>query len=104
MLRCAAAFRQPVAFSAPQSTAERPKAPPQSARAPGRTTVNNLIPQKDLEMPPDRCLRVAFPPTPVWPSSATLPDTYGVGGRVGVGVAPMWRSTRVLDSYSYSYL
>ena len=26
-----------------------------------------------------------------------------MGGRVGVGVAPMWRSKWVLDSYSYSY-
>ena len=28
--------------------------------------------------------------------------SYDMGGRVGVGVAPMWRSTKVLDSYSYS--
>ena len=29
--------------------------------------------------------------------------SYDMGGRVGVGVAPMWRSTCNLDSYSYSY-
>ena len=33
----------------------------------------------------------------------SIDDTYDMGGRVGVGVAPIWRSNRVLDSYSYSY-
>ena len=33
----------------------------------------------------------------------SIDDTYDMGGRVGVGVAPMWRSTCKLDSYSYSY-
>ena len=30
-------------------------------------------------------------------------DTYDMGRRVGVGVAPIWRSKWVLDPYSYSF-
>ena len=84
---------------APQSAPERPRTSQSAAerpRTPQIVTESQRAPQHHLTSPTTNTSTIC-PRTHYTLQSKV--DSYDVGGRVGVGVAPMWRSPRVLDSY-----